>query len=178
MIVDFRSATSSFPCQRGRPCMFGSEGGIFVDRTPIDREEASRYLYDCFLSDLRMWFTIEPYRACPECYIVLFMDDQHNPNRPYNHLINNDPRRSHIFAAAFRAMIELTQAVIREQGEAAAAEYCKSRGWPLCSAGLGGMLLPPEQMAKEANLFPDSRSYVPFYDKAVTLFRELMSARQ
>ena len=29
------------------------------------------------------------------------------------------------------------------------------------------MLLPPEQMAKEADLLPDHRSYVPFYDGAV-----------
>ena len=146
-----------------------------MDKVPLGSEEAILYLCDCFLNDLRQWFTIKPYRACPGCGIVLFMDDQHNPSRPYNHLINNDARRSYVFAAAFRAMIEQIQSVMRKQGEAAAAAACKSRGWPLCSAGLGGMLLPPEQMAKEAHLFPDCRSHVPFYDNAVVLFRELMT---
>ena len=146
-----------------------------MDKTPLEREEASRDLLDCFRSDLRTWFKVEPDITYPGGVIVLFLDAHFNPGRPTNNLINNDARRSYIFAAAFRVMIELTQAVIKEQGNEVAAEFCKHRGWPRCSAGLGGMQLPPEQMAKEADLLPDHRSYVPFYDGAVALFRELMA---
>ena len=147
-----------------------------MNKTPLMRDEAICYLRDCFADDLGKWFAIKPCSAYHGCGIVLFMDDQHNPHRPYNHIVENDARRSYIFAAAFRAMIELTQTAIKEHGEEAAAEFCKRHGWPLCSAGLGGMLVPPEQMAKEAHLVPDSRTYVPFYDNAVILFRELMDA--
>ena len=45
-----------------------------MDKVPLGSEEEILYLCDCFLNDLRQWFTIKPYRACPGCGIVLFMD--------------------------------------------------------------------------------------------------------
>lgn len=144
-----------------------------MDNTPLNKAEAEEYLRDNYIYDLYTWFTIRR-GAYIGCDFIPHMDDQNNVHRPSGHMINNDARRSHIFAAAFRAMVELTQEVIKKDGESAAAEYCKQHGWPLCSAGLAGPGWAAEKMAGEARLLPDSEKYVPFYDGAVALFRELL----
>lgn len=91
-------------------------------------------------------------------------------------MIENDARRSHIFAAAFRVMIELTQSIWNgDGGEAAAVQFCKDKGWPICSAGLGGPLISVETMVREAGLVPDNEKNVEFYNAAIALFSTIMA---
>ena len=92
-------------------------------------------------------------------------------------MLNNDARRSHIFAAAFRVMIEITQSVWKgEGGEPEAIRVSKEKDWPICSAGLGGPLLDVDIMLREAKLLPEESdsSNAKFYNDAVALFREIL----
>ncbi len=146
-----------------------------MDKTPLCREEAEAYLRRYFRHDLRLWFTFDGLYA--GCQFIPHMDDHFNPGRPYTHMINNDARRSHIFAAAFRAMIEITQSIWKgDGGEDAAVQFCKEKGWPICSAGMGGPLLDVDIMLREAKLLPEEAgsSNAKFYDDAVALFREIL----
>ncbi len=147
-----------------------------MDKTPMTIEEAEEYIRCDFKYDLRLWFTF--YGSYAGCHFIPHMDDHFNPGRPYNHMINNDARRSHIFAAAFRAMIETTQAIWNgEGGEKAAILFCAEKGLPICSAGMGGPLLPADTMVREAKLLPEEpdSSNAKFYNDAVALFREILT---
>ena len=96
-------------------------------------------------------------------------------------MINSNVRRSHIFAAAFRVMVETTQSIRNSDGgEAAAIQFCKEKGWPICSAGMGGPLLDVDIMLREANLLPEeaSSSNARFYNGAVALFREMLAKKE
>ncbi len=147
-----------------------------MDKTPLQQDEALVYLQHDFNQDLKIWFTIRPggWRGCDA---ILYMEDHFNPGRPYNHMINDDARRSHVFAAAFRAMLEITQSIWKgEGGEDAAVQFCKEKGWPICSAGMGGPLLDVDIMLREAKLLPEEpdSSNAKFYNDAVALFRTVM----
>ena len=89
-------------------------------------------------------------------------------------MIANNTRRSYLFAAAFRCMLEISQAKLKKEGEEALAELCKKMNWPICSAGLGGFLVPIENMVREAELIPDVQKYAPFYDDACQVFRKVL----
>ena len=144
-----------------------------MNKTPLSVEEAQAYLQNDFRHDLRTWFTFEGlYKGCD---FIPHMDSHFNPSRPISLMIGNDARRSHIFAAAFRVMIELTQSIWNgDGGEAAAVKFCKEKGWPICSAGLGGPLLSVENMVREARLVPDNEKNVEFYNAAMALFSKIM----
>ena len=147
-----------------------------MDKTPLTKEEAETYLQNAFKRDLRTWFTVRK-NAWGGCDSVLHMSDHFNPRRPGNHMLNNDARRSHIFAAAFRVMIEITQSVWKgEGGEPEAIRVSKEKDWPICSAGLGGPLLDVDIMLREAKLLPEESdsSNAKFYNDAVALFRTVM----
>ena len=147
-----------------------------MDKALLLQDEALVYLQHDFNQDLKTWFTIRlgGWRGCDA---ILYMEDHFNPGRPYNHMINNDARRSHIFAAAVRVMIEITQSIWNgDGGEEAAIQFCKEKGWPICSAGMGGPLLDVDIMLREARLLPEEpdSSNAKFYNDAVALFREIL----
>ena len=147
-----------------------------MDKTPMSKEEAVIYLQHDFRHDLRLWFTFDGSYA--GCEFIPHMDDHFNPGRPYNYMINNDARRSHVFAAAFRVMVETTQSIWKgDGGEEAAIQFCKDKGWPICSAGMGGPLLDVDIMLREAKLLPEEpdSSNAKFYNDAVALFREILT---
>ena len=149
-----------------------------MDKAPLQQDEALAYLQHDFKHDLKTWFTIRP-GGWGDCDAILHMDDHFNPGRPYNHMINNDARRSHVFAAAFRVMIETTQSIWNgEGGETEAIQFCKEKGWPICSAGMGGPLLDVAIMLREARLLPEEpdSSNAKFYNDAVALFRTVMTS--
>ena len=142
--------------------------------------ECESYLQNNFKQDLKAWFSIRP-EGLGGCDAILHMDDHFNPGRPYNYMINNDARRSHVFAAAFRAMIEITQSIWKgDGGEKAAIQFCKEKGWPVCSAGMDGPLLDVGIMLREAKLLPEgaSSSNARFYNGAVALFREMLAKKE
>jgi len=148
-----------------------------MDKTLLDKEEAEAYLLNNFKQDLKAWSSIHP-EGWGGCDAILHMDDHFNPGRPYNHMIDNDPWRSHVFAAAFRVMVETTQSIWKgDGGEKAAIQFCKEKGWPVCSAGMGGPLLDVDIMLREANLLPEEpdSSNAKFYNDAVALFREILT---
>lgn len=139
--------------------------------------ECESYLQNNFRQDLKTWFTIRP-GGWGGCDAILHMDDHFNPGRPYTHMINNDARRSHIFAAAFRAMVEITQSSWKgDGGEDAAVQFCKENGWPICSAGMGGPLLDVDAMVQEAGLSPQNRQDTEFYNHAIAIFRSIMVSK-
>ena len=147
-----------------------------MDKTSMIIEEAEEYIRRDFKHDLRLWFTFDGSYA--GCQFIPHMDDHFNPGRPYNHMINNDARRSHVFAAAFRVMVETTQSIWKgDGGEEAAIQFCKDKGWPICSAGMGGPLLDVDIMLREAKLLPEEpdSSNAKFYNDAVALFREILT---
>lgn len=143
-----------------------------MDKTAISKEEALDYLLHDFNRDLRTWFRFEG--QWKGCDFIPHMDAHSNPDRPYDHMIERDAHRSHIFAAAFQAMVEFTQTIWKAKGEDAAVQFCKERGLPICSAGLGGPLLSVDIMLHEAELVPENPKNEPFYDEAVALFKEVM----
>lgn len=145
-----------------------------MDKSPLTKEEAVFYLANLFHEDIESWFTVN-HGGWLGCDIVLHMERHFNRNRPISNMVANNPRRSYVFAAAFRAMLEATRPLFTDEGdEAAAARFCKERGWPLCSWGLCGFRAPVDSMVRAADLVPDAKSYVDFYEDATELFRRIM----
>ena len=144
-----------------------------MDWKNIDEKEAADYLRHDFRCDLASWFVIS-HGTWRGCDIILHMESHFNVHRPENRMVANDARRSYLFASAFRVMLEMTQAKLKEEGEDAAAELCKKKKWPICSAGLGGFLLPVSDRVREAELIPDAPKHIPFYDETCQFFRKIM----
>lgn len=145
-----------------------------MQRDSLTEEDARLYLEDDFRDDLGRWFSID-YRRWNGCGFIGNLTDSGNPNRPHNRLLLYNARRSHVFAAAFRAMLERMRSVNNEKGLDGVAEFCRQHEWPMCSAGLAGLDgLSVSDMIKQAELNPENKNNIPFYKQAVEMFGRLM----
>jgi hypothetical protein len=142
-------------------------------RNPLTEKEAQEYLLKFFRSDLRTWFNVD---SCgwKGCGIIANLGGTFNTNRPYNRIII-DARRSHVFAAAFCAMLEQMRSINDEKGLDGVSEYCRCHQVPMCSAGLAGLdQLPVCDMLRQAELVVENKNNLPFYEGALNLFRSLV----
>ena len=139
--------------------------------------DAANYYRESFLHDLAIWFTIEKGRW-DGCDFVPYMEGSRNPNRPHNEMLRQGMKTSHIFAAMVYLTILSTQIVWKLLGRKSAIALCRTNGWPIFSAGLGGFL-HPIQMVSEAALLPwGKKKYQQLYcdcvDKAFPIFSAIL----
>lgn len=99
-----------------------------------------------FASDLQRWFAITHHaQSGSGVDFIPFMEAYFNPRR------GDAP--SYQLAAAVYVMIVASQIILRDFEREEAARMCREKGWPVCSAGMGGFL-HPIRMVYEADLLP------------------------
>ena len=123
------------------------------------------YVPHQFASDLHQWFAITTHaQSGTGVDFVPFMEAYFNPQR------SDAP--SYQLAAAVYVMIVASQIILRDFERAEAARMCREKGWPVCSAGMGGFL-HPIRMVYEADLLPRPGSAdVPGYLEAMASVKD------
>lgn len=145
----------------------------------FDKKVVKDYYEGKFTKDLQRYFDIQVQDGIPR---ILSMDVRFNKNRcrdgspasqnpsllllspdAWKNAVDRDAgidvtQQNFIFSGLYYFMLLIPQTIRKMVDEEAEKDFYRCTGWPLSSAGLGGCL-PPEQMLREASLFPNEVEY-------------------